>query len=55
MPEIMPARHPAFVGESPCRFVLDVTTVQAGEPSAESFDRLPPRQLAPPRESWRLN
>ena len=26
----------------------------AGEPPAESFDRLPPRQLAPSRESWRF-
>ena len=31
-----------------------MTTVLAGEPPAESFDRLPPRQLAPSRESWRF-
>ena len=31
-----------------------MTTVLAGEPPAESFDRLPPRQLAPRRESWRF-
>lgn len=30
-----------------------ISTVQAGEPSAEVFDRLPPRQLAPHRESRR--
>jgi hypothetical protein len=29
--------------------------VLAGEPPAESFDRLPPRQLAPSRESWRFS
>ena len=51
----MPAHRPAFVGRSPRRFVLDATTVLAGEPSAESFDRLPPRQLVPPHESWRLD
>ncbi len=27
----------------------------AGEPPAESFDRLPPRRLAPSRESWRFS
>jgi hypothetical protein len=32
-----------------------MTTVLAGEPPAESFDRLPPRQLAPSRESWRFS
>ena len=51
----MPAHRPVFVGGSPNRFVLGVTTVLAGEPSAELFDRLPPRQLAPPRESWRFH
>jgi hypothetical protein len=42
-----------FVGKSPYRFEPSISTVLAGEPSAEFFDRLPPRQLAPHRESWR--
>jgi hypothetical protein len=49
------AHCPDFVGGSPRRFVPDTTTVLAGEPPAESFDRLPPRQLAPSRESWRFS
>lgn len=32
-----------------------MTTVLAGELPAEWFDRLPPRQLAASRESWRLS
>ncbi len=32
-----------------------MTTVLAGEPPAEWFDRLPPRQLAHSRESWRFS
>src|SRR5437762_2146559 len=31
---------------SPSSFVRALTTVGAGKPSAEGFDRLPPRQLA---------
>src|SRR5687768_11094116 len=34
-------------------FVSTITTVLAGRPSAEEFDRSPPRQLAPPRKSRR--
>ena len=34
-----------FVDPSPNRFVDTLTVVEAGEPSAESFDRFPPRQL----------
>ena len=38
-----------FVPQSPAGFVGNVTTpVRAGEPSAESFDELSPRQLAQP-------
>lgn len=47
------AHWSGVVGESPHRFEPTISTVHAGEPSAESFDRLPPRQLAPLRESWR--
>jgi len=43
----------AFVGSSPIRFELTLSTVSAGESSAESFDRFPPRQLALLIESWR--
>src|SRR5829696_7884617 len=49
-----PAHCPDIVGGSPRRFDPDITTVLAGEPPAESFDGLPPRQLAPSRESWRF-
>src|SRR5215210_7419265 len=52
---VSPAHCPGVVGGSPRRFVPDITTVLAGEPPAEWFDRLPPRQLAPSRESWRLS
>jgi hypothetical protein len=47
------ARWPGFVGRSPYWFVPTISTVRAGEPPAECFDRLPPRQLALRRESWR--
>src|SRR5215204_4563363 len=52
---VSPAHCPGVVGGSPRRFVPDITTVLAGEPPAEWFDRLPPRQLAPSRESWRFS
>lgn len=45
---------PAIVDRSPDRFALSLSTVPAGEPPAEEFDRLPPRQLGPSlSESWR--
>jgi hypothetical protein len=34
-----------FVDSSPNRFVGALTTVEAGESSAECFDEFPPRQL----------
>src|SRR2546423_250835 len=40
------ARRAAFVAGSLPRFVPPVTTVPAGGPPAEWFDRPPPRQLA---------
>jgi adenylosuccinate lyase len=52
---VLPAHCPEFVGGSPRRFEPDTTTVLAGEPPAELFDRLPPRQLAASRESWRFS
>jgi hypothetical protein len=34
-----------IVGSSPNRFAGALTIMATGEPSAESFDRFPPRQL----------